>query len=113
MAKSYTVKILSPTEWERVTKSDPRYEHVTDDNMGFADPEKRVGYVRNTYFNRLNAYLMEHEFEHLLEDKGTDEDSNGIRHKRRGSGIGRILGGLAAAFAAPFTGGSSLIPFML
>ena len=111
MARTYKVQIVSEKEWTRLLHSDPRYRHGTD-SLGFADPVKRVGYVRDTAHAALNRYLLNHEFEHLVEEKGTDEDEFGIRHKR-GSSIGRVLGALAAAFAVPFTGGGSLIPFAL
>lgn len=86
----YQVKVLTNKEFDKVAKSSPRYKHVDDDNLGFADPIEKTAYVRHTAFPELNKYLIEHEFEHLLEEKGTDEDDMGIRHKKK-SGFANLL----------------------
>ena len=104
MAQVYQVKVVGKSEWERLRRSDPRYGDVNENTMGFADPVKRRGYVRDTYVPALNRYLINHEFEHLLEEKGTDEDSHGIRQKN----AGEVFRNVAAVSLAPFTGGLSL-----
>ena len=86
----YQVNILTSKEFEKVARSNPRYKHVDEDNLGFADPVENKAYVRHTAFPELNKYLIEHEFEHLLEAKGTDEDDMGIRHKKK-KGFANIL----------------------
>lgn len=104
MGKTYQVKVLSSKEFDRVARSDGRYRHVDEDNLGFADPVLKTAYVRDTAVDELNKYLINHEFEHLLEGHGTDEDDCGIRHKKAKD----IFRNLAATAAAPFTGGLSL-----
>lgn len=104
MAKKYEVILVSPKEYDAVAKSDPRYRNVGD-SMGFADPLKQRAYVRNTNVMELNKYLIEHEFEHLLEEHATDEDEHGIRHKSK---FVKFLGDMGRVSAAPFTGGLSL-----
>ena len=78
----YQIKVLSSKEFDEVAKSDPRYAMVDDDNLGFADVEKKTAYVRYSVYPQLTKYLIDHEFEHLLEDEATDEDEYGIRHKK-------------------------------
>ena len=78
----YTVKVLSSKEFDEVSKSDARYSYVDDTNMGFADRENGLAYVRGTYLHDLNKYLVNHELEELEADESTHEDFNGIRHKK-------------------------------
>jgi len=78
----YEIKVLSSEEFDSVSKSDPRYEYVDDSNMGFADREKGVAYVRGSNIHDLNKYLIDHELEELESDSSTHEDPNGIRHKK-------------------------------
>jgi hypothetical protein len=78
----YQIKVLSDKEFRDIARSDKRYSNVDDSNLGFADPEKRTAYVRQSSWPDLNKYLINHEFEHLIEEEGTDEDENGIRHKK-------------------------------
>ena len=40
MVQTYTVKLMDEEEWADLVKSDRRYEHVTEDNLGFSDPLK-------------------------------------------------------------------------
>jgi hypothetical protein len=86
----YQVKILSSKEFDDVAKSSPRYKNVDEDNMGFADPVTNTAYVRHTAFPELNKYLIDHEYSHLVEEHGTDEDEMGIRHKKK-KGFANIL----------------------
>jgi hypothetical protein len=87
----YHIKVLSDKEFKKVSQSDKRYKNVDDDNLGFADPEKKIAYVRHTAWPDLNKYLVNHEFEHLIEEEGTDEDEYGIRHKKKKGGFMRIF----------------------
>lgn len=86
----YQVKILRNKEFEEAARSNPRYANVDEDNLGFADPVTNTAYVRLTAYPELNKYLVDHEFNHLIEDHGTDEDEYGIRHKKK-RGFGRFL----------------------
>jgi len=86
----YQVKILSSKEFDEVAKSSPRYKNVDEDNMGFADPTTNTAYVRHTAFPELNKYLIDHEYSHLVEEHGTDEDEMGIRHKKK-KGFANVL----------------------
>lgn len=112
MVQTYAVQVVTPKEWKRLQSTGVLCEHVDGESLGMADPVRGKGYVLNTQSHRLNKYLLSHEFEHLLEEKGTDECACGMRHKK-GSSIGRTLGTALALFAAPFTGGASLIPSVL
>lgn len=105
MARTYQVKVLDENDYVRIVKANPRYKMAID-SLGFADPSRRMAFVRDTESEALNKYLVEHEFEHLLEEHATDEDANGIRHKKGFKDIGRNL---AAISAAPFTGGLSFL----
>lgn len=78
----YEIKVLSSKEFDEVAKSDPRYSHVDDTNLGFADVKHNRVFVKDTGVHELNAYLIKHEIDHLVEEHATDEDSNGIRHKK-------------------------------
>ena len=80
----YEIKVLSNDEFNEVAKSDPRYEYVDDTNMGFADRQKGVAYIRGTNIHDLNKYLISHELEELEANESTHEDPNGIRHKKGG-----------------------------
>ena len=76
------VKIVTEKEWDSLVSAGNACEHVDDESMGFADASKGKAYVRQTYWPELNKYLIQHEFEHLLEEKGTDECEHGVRHKK-------------------------------
>ena len=78
----YEIKVLDSKEFDEVAKSDPRYEYVDENNLGFADRLKGIAYVRQTHIHDLNKYLINHELEELEEDHSTHEDPNGIRHKK-------------------------------
>ena len=95
--EKYTVKIVTPKEWQRVVASNLRYQHA-EDSVGFADPQTRTGYVMNTGVHRLNRYLLSHEFEHLVEEHATDADEFGVRHKK-------FFKQILAPIALPILGG--------
>lgn len=99
MANTYQVKVVTPKEFSRLAQSDRRYEFVDEENLGFADPEKNVAYVRNTAWPELNKFLIEHEFDHLLNpENGADKDANGIYHKK-------VFKDLIAPIGLPILGG--------
>lgn len=77
----YKINILSNRDFDRLPRSVTRGSDISD-SLGFADPSTNSAYIRNTGVAELNKYLINHEFEHLLEEEGTHEDSNGIRHKK-------------------------------
>ena len=52
----YEIKVLDSKEFDEVAKSDPRYEYVDENNLGFADRLKGVAYVRQTHIHDLNKY---------------------------------------------------------
>src|SRR3990167_10632347 len=78
----YEIKVLNSNDFDKVAKSDSRYEYVDESNLGFADRLKSVCYVRDTKVHDLNKYLIDHELEELEQDESTHEDPNGIRHKK-------------------------------
>lgn len=82
--KKFEVRFLSKKEMTNAKEIDPRYEGVDDDNLGFCDPEKNRIFVLASKDAELMKYLVGHEMEHLLEDEGTHEDEQGIRHKKGG-----------------------------
>lgn len=79
----YQIKVLTNEEFDNVSRSDLRYSNVDETNLGFADPQKGIAYIRHSASPDLNKYLISHEFDHLIEDEGTDEDEFGIRHKKK------------------------------
>ena len=101
--EKYTVKIVTPKEWRKLVEGNPRYQHA-EDSVGFADPTTRTGYVMNTGVHRLNRYLLNHEFEHLVEEQATDEDEFGVRHKK-------FFKQILAPLALPIIGGLIGGPF--
>lgn len=107
MPETYTVQIVSEREWERLRQKDPRYANI-EDSLGFADPEIRRGYVRQTYWPELNKFLMEHEFEHLLHPEyGADRDAHGIYHKKFFKQVvAPIALPILGALAGPAVGGA-------
>lgn len=82
MLGSYTVKVLSSGDFDNLGYEHTRGADISG-SVGFADALNNRAYVRDTGVEQLNKYLVNHEFEHLLEEEGTDEDSDvpGIRHK--------------------------------
>lgn len=79
----YTIKILSNKEFDELPNSVTRGSYIKD-SLGFADPSTNRAFVRHTAWPELNKYLIEHEFEHLVETMKTDMDENGICHKKKG-----------------------------
>lgn len=79
----YTVTILSSQEFDDLPKSVTRGSDISD-SLGFADVIKKKAYVRDTHWPELNRFLIDHELEHFMEKSATDEDENGLRHKKGG-----------------------------
>lgn len=97
----YQIEVLSPKEFEKVAKSDSRYSRVLDEDnpsLGFTDVKKGKAYIVKTHWPEVNKALLSHEFEHLLEEHATDEDENGIRHKK-------FFKQIFAPYIAPILGG--------
>lgn len=80
----YQIMFLSKKEMDSIHYAVPRYEHVDGENLGFADPKTNRVFVLGGLDKELTKYLINHELEHLLEEKGTHEDEHGIRHKKGG-----------------------------
>lgn len=82
MLGDYTVKVMSSEDFDSLGYEATRGADISG-SLGFADAINKRAFVRDTGVNQLNKYLVNHEFEHLLEEEGTDEDSEvpGIRHK--------------------------------
>lgn len=72
----YEIKVLQSDEFDSLP-----YEGISD-SLGFADVKSGKVFVRQTGSHELNRYLINHEIDHLVEDHATDEDKNGIRHKK-------------------------------
>jgi len=81
MKPEIELRFLTPEELRNARDIDYRYEHVSDDNFGFADPKKNRIFVRAGLDADLTKYLIDHELSHLFELEGTHEDEHGIRHK--------------------------------
>ena len=91
MPQTYSVKVLTDEDFNALAESNPRYEYVDQDNFGFADPSRSTAYVRHVAMPQLQKFLINHEFEHLLNPENyADRDPNGIYHKK---GFGSLFGG--------------------
>lgn len=86
----YTIKIVPSKEFDSLPQSVTRGSKI-DDSLGFADPATNTAYVRHSSWPELNSYLISHEMEHLLEDRKTDMDENGICHKKAGKFWEQVL----------------------
>lgn len=86
----YTIKILTNDEFDKLPVSVTRGSYIKD-SLGFADPVTNRAFVRHTAWPELNKYLIEHEFEHLVEEMKTDMDENGICHKKKGGFMSWIV----------------------
>ena len=108
----YSIKVLSDKDFESLP-----YSRVST-SLGVADPEMNTAYIRYSVHSELNQYLINHEFDHLIEENPTDE-FEGVRYKDMGSvfgGLGKVAqtaGPLLSLFnpgvgAATTLGGSFL-----
>ena len=104
MNQAYTVTLLSPTEWNEVLASNPRYVNAHD-SLGFADVREKKVFVRHTQWDKLNEHLIKHELDHLIEEHATHEDEHGIRHKKFFKQILAPIGGaILGSFLLPGLG---------
>lgn len=78
-----SIEILSGKEFDKLRKSNPRYEH-TGDSLGFADPKEGKAYVMQTHWPELNDWLVQHELEHLLKPEMglAHQDEHGVYHSK-------------------------------
>lgn len=77
----YNIQFLRNKEFDSLPESETKGSRI-DDSLGFYNPDKKKIYIRWTESDALNKYLLNHEFDHILEEQATDEDENGIRHKK-------------------------------
>ena len=88
----YSIKILSNEEFESLPYS------RLDTSLGVADPKINTAYVRQIAHPQLQKYLIDHEFEHLIEEVPTDE-FEGVRYKNFGDSMKKV-----GSFALPAIG---------
>ena len=77
----YNIKFLSSKDFDGLPQEVTKGSQI-DDSLGFYNPDLKTAYIRHTASDELNKYLLNHEFDHMLEDEATDVDENGIRHKK-------------------------------
>lgn len=92
----YSIKILSDDEFEQLP-----YKRVPT-ALGVADPAINTAYVRQVAHPELQKYLIDHEFEHLIEEVPTDEE-DGVRYKDFGGSM-KKFGSFALPIAGALTG---------
>ena len=93
----YTVKVLSDKEFNRLPY------RLSGQALGVADPKKNTAYVRYTAHPNFQRFLVNHEFDHLIEEIPTDE-IEGVRYF-----LGGILGSLGNLLKF---GGQKVLPFL-
>ena len=93
---AYSIKILSNDEFEQLP-----YNRL-ETSLGVADPKINTAYVRQIAHPQLQKYLIDHEFEHLIEEVPTDE-FEGVRYKDFGSSL-KSVGKFALPIAGMMTG---------
>lgn len=93
MKPVYDIKFLSNEDFDALPKKETNGSDISD-SLGFYNPFTNRIFIRHTASPDLNKYLLEHEFEHLLEDNPTDMDENGIRHKKGKKFFKEIIGPL-------------------
>lgn len=76
MGKNFTAQILTSEEFDSLP-----YRNISD-SLGIADVQKGLVFVRDTGVHELNMETLQHEIDHLVEKYATDEDEDGIRHKK-------------------------------
>ena len=96
MKPVYEIKFLSNEDFDKLPKSETNGSDITD-SLGFYNPFTNRVFIRHTEIPSLNKYLLDHEFEHLLEEHPTDADENGIRHKKKKRGFLDWFTGLSTA----------------
>ena len=86
----YTINILSSKDFDKLGVNATKGSDVSM-SLGFANRDTGQAYVRYTELGELNSYLVDHEFEELVQDESTHEDTNGIRHKDLKQTFGKLL----------------------
>lgn len=81
MKPVYEIKFLGSKDFDNLPKTETAGSDISD-SLGFYNPHTNRVFIRHTAIPELDKYLLQHEFEHLLEKDATDEDENGIRHKK-------------------------------
>jgi len=89
----YSIKVLSNKDFEKLP-----YSRIST-SLGVADPRTNTAYIRYSSYPELNKYLIDHEFDHFVEEIPTDE-FEGVRYKD----FGKVIGGFGkiAQTVAPF-----------
>jgi len=78
---SYQIKFLRNEDFDSLPEEITRGSDISD-SLGFYNPYNKSIYIRDTGYSKVNEYLMDHEISHIVEKEATDEDENGIRHKK-------------------------------
>lgn len=81
MKPVYEIKFLGSKDFDKLPKSETSGSDISD-SLGFYNPHTNRIFIRHTAIPELDKYLLEHEFAHLIEKEPTDEDENGVRHKK-------------------------------
>lgn len=97
MKPVYEIKFLGSKDFDKLPKTETNGADISD-SLGFYNPYTNRIFIRHTAIPELDKYLLEHEFEHILEKEATDEDEFGIRHKKK-NGFLKILSFLNPATA--------------
>jgi len=80
---------LGSKDFDKLPKHETAGSDISD-SMGFYNPHTNRVFIRHTAIPELDKYLLEHEFDHLLEETPTDADENGIRHKKK-NGFANVI----------------------
>ena len=107
MSQTYKVQLVTPSEFQKIAESNPRYANVLtedDPSMAFCDTVEKKIVVPITKSHELNKLMLEHELGHLIETHGTHEDEYGVRHKKMMKTLLPILGGIAGSILLPGIG---------
>jgi len=81
MKPVYEIKFLGSDDFDKLPVSETNGADISD-SLGFYNPLTNKVFIRHTAIPELDKYLLDHEFEHLVEDEATDVDECGIRHKK-------------------------------
>lgn len=81
MKPVYEIKFLGSKDFDKLPKTETNGSDISD-SLGFYNPHTNRVFIRHTAIPELDKYLLEHEFDHILESEATDADENGIRHKK-------------------------------
>lgn len=96
----YEIKFLGSKDFDNLPVTETNGSDISD-SLGFYNPYTNRIFIRHTAIPELDKYLLEHEFDHILEDKATDADENGIRHKKKRGFVDWITGLSTAGLFTP------------